>query len=60
MIMKFRVNGSFRERGKMKPFSKQIEADNKKGAEERVLSLLGSNHKLKRWEIKIDEVKEVR
>ncbi len=40
-------------------FSKSIESDNEKNAVEWVYSLMGSEHGLKRYLIKIDEVKVV-
>lgn len=40
-------------------FVKYVRAVNEKDALEKVYSLLGSNHKLKRYHIKVKEVKEV-
>jgi len=36
-----------------------VAAENEDAARERVLSNLGSRHKLKRWEISIDELVEL-
>ncbi len=61
-MSEFIINGRFRtERiGKnWRPFSKVVECPNANNAKERVYSLLGSEHGLKRNLIKIDEVNEV-
>ncbi|MGQ9760139.1 MAG: 50S ribosomal protein L18Ae [Candidatus Methanomethylicaceae archaeon] len=39
-------------------FQKTVSADKKEMAVEKVLSTLGGNHKLKRYQIKIDSVEE--
>lgn len=56
----FRIKGSHNDRraGKQ-PFTIEIAAENAKDAEEFALSDLGSRHKLKRWEIAIDDITEV-
>jgi large subunit ribosomal protein LX len=41
------------------PFTKMVESQNEKGAEEKVYSLIGSEHGLKRNLIKIDGVSAV-
>ena len=41
------------------PFSKVVESQNEKNAVDKVYSLMGSEHGLKRGLIKIDEVKAV-
>jgi len=41
------------------PFSKVVESENEKNAINKVYSLMGSEHGLKRDQIKIDEVKIV-
>jgi large subunit ribosomal protein LX len=59
-MSEFEINGRFRtERiGKgWRKFSKVIESQNENNAKEKVYSLLGSEHGLKRRLIKIDEVK---
>jgi large subunit ribosomal protein LX len=59
-MSEFEINGRFRtERiGKSwRKFSKVIESQNENNAKEKVYSLLGSEHGLKRRLIKIDEVK---
>jgi len=58
----YEVNGKYKagKVGKVwRSFSKSIESDNKKNALEWVYSLMGSEHGLKRYLIKIDEVKVV-
>ena len=58
----YEVKGKFkaeRVSGTWRSFSKAIESDNEKNAIEWVYSLMGSEHGLKRYLIKIDEVKVV-
>ena len=57
----FRANGSFKT-GKFtwQKYSIEIAAENEAGVTEKVLSDLGSRHKLKRTEIKIDEIKALK
>ncbi len=43
-----------------KKFTKYVRAVSEKDALEKVYSWLGSNHKLKRYHIKVSEIKEVR
>jgi len=54
----FRVSGSFKT-GKFtwQKYSIEVAAEDEAGVTEKVLSDLGSKHKLKRSEIKIDEIK---
>jgi large subunit ribosomal protein LX len=57
--MKFVFRGSF-EKGKRRiRFTREIEADSEKMALEKLYSLIGSNHKVKRVKIKVDEVKRI-
>jgi large subunit ribosomal protein LX len=58
----YEVKGKYKAekvRGVWRPFSKSIESDNEKNAVEWVYSLMGSEHGLKRYLIKIDEVNVV-
>lgn len=56
----FRVTGSFADvRAGQQPFSVEVAAENEEAAKEQIISTLGSKHKVKRWQIKITEVKEI-
>jgi len=56
----FKVTGSFRMGRKPNPFAKEVAAKDKKAAEEIILSDLGSKHKVKRYDISIDKVTELK
>ncbi len=56
----FKVTGSFRMGKKPSPFAKEVAAKDKKAAEETILSDLGSKHKVKRYDISIDKVTELK
>jgi large subunit ribosomal protein LX len=58
--MKFEVTGRFRNEGGWNRFRKIIEAHNEKFAFEKTLSLIGSNHKVKRNLIEIQEIRELK
>lgn len=55
----FRVVGSHADPRKRQPFSIEVSAENEEAVREKVLSLLGSKHRLKRREIEITEVIEL-
>ena len=55
----FRAKGSFKDTRSRQDFTVEVAAENEEAAKERVLSNLGSRHKLKRWEISIDELVEL-
>ena len=55
----FRVKGSFKDVRKRQDFTVEIAAEDADAAKEKILSNLGSRHKLKRWEISIDELVEL-
>ncbi|MDR0309728.1 MAG: 50S ribosomal protein L18a [Candidatus Methanoplasma sp.] len=56
----FRVVGSYADpRKKRQPFSIEVSAEDEEACKERVLSTLGSKHRLKRWEIDITEMTEL-
>ncbi len=57
--MRFQVRGEFRKGKRRFPFTKVVEAPNEKLAREKILSIIGSNHKVKRNRIDIYEVKEI-
>ncbi len=57
--MKFEVVGVFKNANQWQKFKKVVEAHNERFALEKVYSLLGSNHKVKRHLIKIESVKVV-
>lgn len=54
----FKVKGSFKAGIKWENFTKSVTSQNKKNAIEKVYSLFGSKHKLKRTFIKINSVEE--
>ena len=56
----FRIKGSFEDVRKKQVFSIEMAAENKEAAREAALSTLGSRHKLKRWEITIDDIVELK
>ncbi|MDR1690239.1 MAG: 50S ribosomal protein L18a [Candidatus Methanoplasma sp.] len=55
----FRVVGSYADPRKRQPFSIEVSAEDEEAVKERVLSTLGSKHRLKRWEIDITEITEL-
>jgi large subunit ribosomal protein LX len=57
--MKFEITGAFKTLEGWQKFKKVVEANNEKYALEKVYSLIGSNHKVQRHLIKIEDVKQV-
>ena len=57
-IMDFIVKGTFKAGEKWERFTKKVSSQNKKNASEKIYSLIGSHHGLKRRLIKIDSVEE--
>jgi len=55
----FRVAGSFADPRKRQPFSIEVAAENEDAVREKVLSTLGSKHRLKRTQIDITEITEL-
>lgn len=55
----FEIRGSFKDLEGWRKFRKVIEAESEKMAIEKLMSIIGSNHKVKRNLIKIDEIKKV-
>ncbi|VVB94735.1 50S ribosomal protein L18Ae [uncultured archaeon] len=56
--MNFMVKGTFKAGHKWERFTKTITSANKKNASEKAYSLLGSEHGLKRYLVKIESVEE--
>jgi large subunit ribosomal protein LX len=54
------VRGHFLMKDRWMPFTQEIAAESSEEAVERVLSNLGSRHKVKRRFIKLEEVKELK
>ena len=60
-IMKMlEVRGKFRQKGEMKNFTKNVSAPTESAAAEKTLALFGSNYKIKRRHVFIEELKEAR
>ncbi|MFP4050734.1 MAG: 50S ribosomal protein L18Ae [Thermoplasmata archaeon] len=58
----YRVKGKFRmgrKRGQRQRFAKEVIADNKEDAVEKIYSVLGSKHRVQRTNVKIYETEEV-
>jgi large subunit ribosomal protein LX len=58
--MNFIVKGTFKAGQKYEPFTKKITTLNKNLASEKVFSLLGSEHRVKRSLVKIGSVVEAK
>jgi large subunit ribosomal protein LX len=54
----FVVQGTFKAGVQWEKFSKEVEALNPKNAQEKVLSDIGSRHRVERRLVKIESVKE--
>ena len=57
---KYEVKGTIRMGEDWMPYTKVIDAPNEKQAQERVLTVFGSKHNLKRRYIKIDSITMVK
>ncbi|MCX8172816.1 MAG: 50S ribosomal protein L18Ae [Archaeoglobaceae archaeon] len=55
----FEIKGSFKDLDGWKRFRKVVRAESEKLAVEKLLSIIGSNHKVKRNLIRIEEIKKV-
>ncbi len=55
----FRVKGRFRMGKEWQTFTKEVVEESEDGAHEKALSIMGSKHRVKRTNIKINEVKEI-
>jgi large subunit ribosomal protein LX len=56
----FRITGTFRMGKKIQSFTKEVACDKKENATELILSDLGSRHKVKRPDITIDTIDEIK
>ncbi len=56
----FLAKGSYYQKGSWKKFSKTVEAASERRAMETLLSLMGSQHKIKRHHVKVTELKEAK
>jgi large subunit ribosomal protein LX len=55
----YRVEGTFQMDGEWRPYDKLVSAPNEAQARERIYTLLGSKHRLKRREIRVAKVQPV-
>lgn len=55
----FLITGSYADPRKEQPFSIEMAAEDEPAVREKALSTIGSRHKMKRWQIKIDKVEEI-
>ena len=55
----YRVKGKFLMRDTMSPFNREIEAMDEDDAREKMLSLLGSEHRCKRNKVNVESITEV-
>jgi large subunit ribosomal protein LX len=55
----FKVKGKFLMGGQMSPFNREIEAVDQDDALEKMLSLIGSEHRCKRNKIKVESIVEI-
>ncbi|MCD6299087.1 MAG: 50S ribosomal protein L18a [Thermoplasmata archaeon] len=55
----YKVEGKFYMKNIWHPFSKEVVSSSKVKAKEKVLSIIGSNHRVKRNKIIIDNLKDV-
>lgn len=55
----FRVEGAIKKKGYVVPFSKDIQALKEEDAVEKIYADFGSQHRAKRFHIKIASVKEI-
>ncbi len=57
----FLIKGDYADRRQgRQPFSVEMAAADEAAVKEKALSTLGSQHKLKRWEINISEISEIK
>jgi len=55
----FLVSGSFADPRKEQPFTMEMAAEDEAAVREKAISTIGSRHKMKRWQIKIDKIEEI-
>jgi len=56
----FEVSGKFIQKGNERKFAKKIEAQTEFAAAEKTMALFGSNYKIKRRHVFIEELKEAK
>ncbi len=56
----FEITGKIETKKTQQGFSKKVRAFNRKHAADKILALMGSKHGLKRREIAVTEIKEVK
>lgn len=56
--MDFTIKGTFRAGQKWEKFTRSISSPTKNAASEKILSLIGSEHRCKRNNIKVDSIDE--
>ena len=56
----WRVNGEYKKKKRVFSFNKEMLASNEARAREKILSELGSRHRVKRREITVSEIKELK
>jgi large subunit ribosomal protein LX len=56
----FRIKGEFLMGRTLQPFTKEVAAKDEADAVEKVLSILGSKHRAKRRDVRIEKVEELR
>lgn len=55
----FRVIGNYADPRQRQSFSVEMAAEDEAAVKEKILSTIGSKHKLKRWQIDITSVEEI-
>ncbi|MDD5778115.1 MAG: 50S ribosomal protein L18Ae [Candidatus Thermoplasmatota archaeon] len=55
----YRVEGQFRKKKRKHTFTKEILGENEEQVREKILSIVGSNHRVKRSDISIAAVTEI-
>lgn len=55
----FRVNGTFRMGRNWQDFTKEILSESEEAAEEKILSIIGSKHRVKRTNVNIEDINEI-
>lgn len=58
-VKTFRIRGSFKKNRKTQEFVKEMKGMKEKDVRETLLSTLGSQYRIKRYRITIDEVEEI-
>jgi large subunit ribosomal protein LX len=55
----FKITGNYRKGKRSQKFTKEIITENKQKAEEYILSIMGSKHRVKRREITIENIEKI-